>query len=61
MGEGNRWLCGFRPWKIIQITWDAGVVVDEEDRKWKFVIMRGVNLNVGSARAYSFLLVNLNH
>lgn len=43
------------------MTWDAGVVVDKKDRKLKFIIIRGVNLNIGSARTLSFFLVNLNH
>lgn len=61
IGEEKRCLCGCRPSKIAQITWDEGVVVDKEDRKLTFNITRGVNLNIGSARTHSFLLVNLNH
>lgn len=43
VGEEKRCLCGCRPWKIVQITWDEGVVVDKEDRKLKFNIIREVN------------------
>lgn len=41
------------------MTWDAAVLVDKEDRKLKFNIIRGVNFN--SERTHSFLHVNLNH
>lgn len=51
---------GFRPWKEVQITWDAGVIVNREDSILKFNIIRGVSSNRGSAE-HSFLLINLNY